>query len=283
MIRPLAAMPAPPAKPNGKPTHDASASFLDWVLVQGGSAPAQPGAMPQPAASSGASALSVVAAPTPHGLSTDLFGAHERTDALAALATPTFAPDMASVSASLALRIEHRAGPVEIIALPWRLMATGGLAHVFGVRLASDAIAGNGMHAQRAGGGIATSAALVPGQIPDEPTGQAGPGVTTSVSFAAGAAMTAERFEGVEFDANVRADAQAALPWVARLLRWLDDHGEATLWVRDFRLGESDKRALVATLRTAAAQAGFRLDRIVINGRAHWHVHRPTRETSHAG
>lgn len=265
MIGPLVPMAVPPAQPNRTPAHDASMSFLDWVLGKG--VPSPPAALaPQVVAGASVQPGGVTVPPVPP-------------DSAMLAATP--APEMSG----LALHIEHRAGAVELIVLPWRLVATGSLAHVLGLQ------------AQAGAGGSSATAELQASSVPPARSSmamgpsQAGAGAgcdsetgTTLAPLASGPFIAMERFDQAEYaDVHARADAPAALPWVARLLRWLDGHGEATLWVRDFRLDEGDKRALVATLRATAAQSGFRLDRIVINGRAHWHLHRPTRGTSHAG
>lgn len=262
--------PPPPAQPNRAPSqerapsHDTPKPFLDFL---GQVAPA--------------STPTVPTVPTPQPNVAPVASVPPGSASVAP--TPTITPaTLTSEMAGLALRIEHRAGAVELIASPWRLMATGGLARVFGLRTQADPAARSGNAAlQRAGVLLARGNAVL-GQ--GEAVAPAVSGIEATGGFAAGTGIPVERFDVADAaNVRVRPGAPAALPWVARLLRWLDDHGEATLWVRDFRLDEADKRALVATLRTAAAQSGFRLDRIVINGRAHWHVHRPTRETAHAG
>lgn len=102
----------------------------------------------------------------------------------------------------------------------------------------------------------------------------------SAVVAAHGAIDSAEDDRAVQLSAH----DHAALPWTARLLRWIEANGgAAVVWFRDFRLEERDVPHVVATLRAAAGEAGLRLHRIVINGRTHWHLHRPSRETEHAG
>jgi hypothetical protein len=281
MIRPLVAMPTPPPAPaKNPPQQDAPSSFRDWVAAQdatpkeptgplqqnvGLDSSQQAGAPPKPVSGS---SLTATPRPTIDSLQGTM---------------PSIA---ATGTTGLALRIVHRTGAVELVAMPWRLVATGGLAHLLGLRGSVTSGGCTGTRAAPLGGMSAISGYGAVGQrLAESQAGSGADSEISAVALASDPSVSLEQFDVGEYaDAHERAHAPTALPWVARLLRWVDDHGgEATLWVRDFRLDDGDKRALVATLREAAVQSGFRLHRIVINGRAHWHVHRPVRENPHAG
>lgn len=59
--------------------------------------------------------------------------------------------------------------------------------------------------------------------------------------------------------------------WAERLMR-LTRHsdGEATVWLRDFALKESDLTPVVSRLVQRGRESGFRIGRVVINGREIW-------------
>jgi hypothetical protein len=193
--------------------------------------------------------------------------------------------DRLSADASFVVRLQHHSGSVELIALPWRLVATGRLAHF----VASQGSAGprepHAAGARSCNAGVAARpSATLPsieavGEALVAEEGEGKPAVSAALAIC-------DAVESGSDDNAVPASTQsnAALPWTARLMRWIEaNDGAATLWLRDYRLEENGIPHLVATLRTAAGEAGMRLDRVVINGRTHWLVHRPSRETVHAG
>lgn len=83
--------------------------------------------------------------------------------------------------------------------------------------------------------------------------------------------------------ASLPPDTTASQPWLARVCRWILQHGgEPAVFLRDYRLDERTARALAEALHEHARTQGLTLRRIVCNGRELWRTsdHRsPTGET----
>jgi len=290
MIRPLASTPAPSAGPGGGIRKEAPKPFHDWITTP---APATTSATTTTKAESHAPPVGTVvstvvqpAAPTGRDRIAATFDASAMTGTVPVPRTAGAPADRLPAGATFVVHLQDRAGSVELIALPWRLVATGRLAYFL---------------ASRGTAGTPETAAI--GASPAVPEARENPGVTlpavignegadvaedatntlpATAILAASDAMDAGGDAGGASPASTR--GHAALPWTARLMRWVEaNDGAATLWLRDYRVDENGIARLVATLRAAASEAGLRLDRVVINGRTHWHLHRPSRGIIHAG
>ncbi len=83
--------------------------------------------------------------------------------------------------------------------------------------------------------------------------------------------------------ASLPPDAAASQPWLARVCRWILQHGgEPAVFLRDYRLDERTAMALAEALHEQARTQGLTLRRIVCNGRELWRApdHRfPTGES----
>jgi len=292
MIRPLANAPVPVAGPNVGPRKEQSTPFHDWLASQEpvpASAPAS--AVASPAAVIRAPGVDVVVPPAAQALTGTTRDALAESLHAPATKTPVpVLPDLmqapttrSAASAPFAIQLRTHSGSVELIALPWRLVATGGLAHLFASRDA--AMLHHASDPRPAGATTGARACATP--LPVEDGGDVCMADDDRNAASASAVVaTHDAMDSADDERVAQASAQrhAALPWTARLLRWIEANGgAATLWFRDYRLEERGIPHLVATLRAAASDAGLRLDRIVINGRTHWHLHRPNRETTHAG
>jgi hypothetical protein len=196
--------------------------------------------------------------------------------------------DRLPASVSFVVQLHHRSGSVELIALPWRLVATGQLAHLFASHGSAGTAATAQVHAAGARPaipGMAASAFATRSSIEaiDDArvAGDANSRLPASAALAAPDSVQSGPEDGAE---HASVHGHAALPWTARLMRWVESNGgAATIWLRDYHLDENGLPHLVASLRAAAGDAGLRLDRIVINGKTQWHLHRSSRETTHAG
>jgi hypothetical protein len=289
MIRPLANAPTPSAGPGGGIRKETPKPFRDWIATQ---APASPPTMTTTTAGLHAPATGVVvstvvppAGPMGQEGAAATFDASAVTASMRAPWASGVLGDRLPASATFVVHLQDRAGSVELVALPWRLVATGWLAYLLAAHGSASTPEIPAIDASPAVSEAMESHSIMLPPI----VGNDGACVADNATHAMpGTAILAA---SDALDAAGDADAtpestlgHAALPWTARLMRWVEaNDGAATLWLRDYRLEESGIRRLVATLRAAAGEAGMRLDRVVINGKTLWHVHRHSRETAHAG
>lgn len=186
----------------------------------------------------------------------------------------------------LALHVEHGATTVEIVALPWRLAASGGLAYRSGLD-ASLVLEDAAVPAKS----VAADAAWMRDQASGDSGFSVAPEIMASHGGTAGMytpmPLTVDGIDSrgcaIGTSDPVATNAPTAMPWVARFMRWMEDRdGETTLWIRDFRLDEAGKREVIAQMEAALREAGCRIDRVVINGRMHWKASRFQQEKPHA-
>lgn len=161
-------------------------------------------------------------------------------------------------------------GGIEVIAVPWRLAGNGTLSHLSadpdplsiqqllqpGSSAASSSVQGP-MFAPRIGG---PSPWLPPGNLP-------------SSTAAVPASGTLVRTLGQDVASLTGSASPASLvePWLARLLRWIEQRGhDPVVWIRDYRLDDAASRNAVEEVRALALQQGWKLERIVVNGRQLW-------------
>jgi hypothetical protein len=157
----------------------------------------------------------------------------------------------------------------EVIELPWRLCASGRFVTAQGSALDAAPPAGLGSTrldaAARALSGAAAHAlgSSIAG-VSDRP----GAAVPVSASLAASVSSPAARGRAVP-DAAATAALGAAAPdrWREQLWRAIERNGETTLYIRDYRLDESEHAELTRRLAETAQERGLTLSRVVINGR----------------
>lgn len=157
----------------------------------------------------------------------------------------------------------------EVIELPWRLCASGRFVTAQVTALDAAPPAGLGSTrldaAARAPSGAAAHAlgSSIAG-VSDRP----GAAVPMSASLAALVSSPAARGRTAP-DAAATAALGAAAPdrWREQLWRAIERNGETTLYIRDYRLDESEHAELSRRLAETAQERGLTLSRVVINGR----------------
>lgn len=176
------------------------------------------------------------------------------------------------LSARLELHVCNAHGEREVIAMPWRLMASG--------HFAQSAAVVQGVVADATSGDIASGG--VKGHIPAS-TQVAASGASTShpahgddgrlmVPFAPVSTVESARTRDKTIFAQSHAPhAPAAIEWVARWMKWIERDGrDAVVWLRDFRVDDEQAARMADGLRRFAEEQGVSLERIVVNGRERW-------------
>lgn len=179
------------------------------------------------------------------------------------------------------IELRRATGELEMISLPWKLAANGRLSHrlLEQVRMGlggHDAVAGMSQALRHAPAYGSTRAWLAPVQEWRQPGGSGG-----LFQQPASAAMDVE---SVDASSPGATRSWAAMPWLVRLFRWLEQKGhDPAIWLRDYRLDQADAHQLAQALRAHANEQGIRLERIVVNGREQWRAPSATpRESSDA-
>lgn len=163
----------------------------------------------------------------------------------------------------------HAGGRQEAHVLPWGLAANGHLAQVSGF--------------------TADRPPALPSPVPGEVAPRPGAREVVSADAAIRSSPAHDRRAGqpqaaplpdptrampaVEDAVAVSASANSpgAAPWVQRVVRWLQQQGQApAIRVRDYRLDDAAASRLVEQLRMHARDEGIELDRIVVNARELW-------------
>ena len=269
MIDPLlsAAMPLP-TRPPANDAFDAfsgTPSFLQWALTspvpekEGDALPQQGQHDPQ---------LDVIVDPPllEIGIGLEASGEIATLDALQALQWRD------RLSSVVEFHVRNPQGERELIAMPWRLMASGALAQ------------------SRSGHGFVDPAGTTTISMFDPVAAM--PVVTPqAVSVVGNASVAGLRRDAAGADATVlqpatlraiEADDPMSLPslpssspaaaeWLARWMKWIERDGRDPLvLLRDFRLDDDETRRVVDSLRAIAQEHGVGLDRIVVNGREFW-------------
>ncbi|TNJ33231.1 hypothetical protein [Arenimonas terrae] len=167
------------------------------------------------------------------------------------------------------LHLACDAGRSEMVVRPWRLMASGGL------ELRTNGVEGSPCAELRAtapssGQSMAAAAGRSQGTELAAPLPPA-----VAVAGTAGGVVDVSMKEepaGMSEQTPVETVLRSgAAEWPMRWLRWIERVGrDATVWVRDFRIGEREKDALVDGIRKFSGEVDRPLQRIVINGREHW-------------
>lgn len=205
-------------------------------------------------------------------------GDHDRTHASSEVAAdiPRSDADQAQEigDAIFSFHVRGESGAVEIFSVPWRLGANTALSYL--TQAAYEA--GNVLSARPAGESVrqmlspATASLSEPVDASrtstSKTTGLPGALVASSVSLASGTQVGSRS----AVDPGSATPAAIAEPWLARLLRLLDQQGhDPVLWIRDYRLDDAASQSVVAEVRSLAQRQGFKLERIMVNGRELWH------------
>lgn len=171
------------------------------------------------------------------------------------------------------VQLRRATGELETISLPWKLAANGSLSQ----RLLEQAGVGlnvglGGLDAV-AGAANATTQGSV---FLSNNTWLAQPKQDGRQMSASGAllpqhVLAAGDIESGDASSPAAMHTQAAMPWLLRLCRWLEQKGhDPSVWLRDYRLDRADAHQLAEALRMHASEQGIRLERIVVNGRELW-------------
>lgn len=175
------------------------------------------------------------------------------------------------VAATLELHVRNPQGEREVVAMPWRLMASGHLAHANAMAgmpgaLSVASVAHAGLDAQ------AVSATASPG-VPLASHGGSLPAFeNTGAVIAASTSQSANRTrDDVAALKTMSSHAPAAAEWLARWMKWIERDGrDAVVWLRDFSIDDDQAARVVEGLRSFAQSQGVGLERIVVNGRELW-------------
>lgn len=175
------------------------------------------------------------------------------------------------------LELRRAAGELETISLPWKLAANGGLSHRLldqaNLGLAGlDPVAGMNHAMPRQAATVPTGSWLPPIRELQPLHGSGGylplPAAAVDVESGDASSPAATR-------------TWAAMPWLVRLFRWLEQKGhDPSIWLRDYRLDQADAHQLAEALRAHASEQGVRLERIVVNGRELWRAPDTSRKES---
>jgi len=167
------------------------------------------------------------------------------------------------------IELHRAAGELEVISLPWKLAGNGSLSQ----RLLQQASVG--LSGRDAVAGMTNAVAREPASASTDawlpPTMQEWRQMGASGGFLAQSARAAMDVDSVDVSSPSATRTQAAMPWLLRLFRWLEQKGhDPSIWLRDYRLDQTDAHQLAEALRTHASEQGIHLERIVVNGRELW-------------
>lgn len=175
------------------------------------------------------------------------------------------------VTAMLELHVRNPQGEREVVAMPWRLMASGHLAH-------ANAMSGMPGQASVVDGArpgaetLAATAVALPGLPFVSPASMspvfAGKGAPIAAVLSQASGSTRDDVATLQ---AMSSNAPAAAEWLARWMKWIERDGrDAVVWLRDFSIDEDQAARVVDELRSFAQAQGVGLERIVVNGRELW-------------
>ena len=177
------------------------------------------------------------------------------------------------VPQTVALHLDVPSGEREIVTLPWTLVANGVFGenlgrpgHVLGV---NDS--GIGVHPTKLGG-MQFRAAMLVDSMPEEP---ASGSASSESAIGVAQGQTVARREEIESRERSRVDRQPASAlasglWQKKLLRILENHGDAAVYYRDYSLTHEVLDQVVMQLRDLAEQSGASVRRVLVNGTEVW-------------
>lgn len=174
--------------------------------------------------------------------------------------------------AMFSFHVRGKSGAVEVFSVPWRLGANAALSHL--TRAAYEAGTLLDLRAASESVRQTVSPAHASTAAPAASQGTPTSTIPTSAPFASRASLTSASQVGPRSAVELGSATPAAIaePWLARLLRLLDQQGhDSVLWIRDYRLDDAAAQAMVAEVRSMAERQGWKLERIMVNGRDLWH------------
>lgn len=163
-------------------------------------------------------------------------------------------------------------GAVEVFSVPWRLGANAALSHLSRAAYEAAIV----LNARPASESVDQTLSPAPASLsapvasPRTSTLMPLPGalIASSASLAPGAPVAS----GSAVEPGSTTSTAIAEPWLARLLRLLDQQGhDPVLWIRDYRLDDAASQSVVAEVRSMVERQGWKLERIMVNGREMWH------------
>jgi hypothetical protein len=176
------------------------------------------------------------------------------------------------LSSVVEFHVRNPQGERELIAMPWRLMASGALAQSMdgqgpvdpAVAMVTSMHAAAGFaHAVAARSLAATGHADAAGLRNEA----AGSNATVQLSAMPRATGTDDPMQLQPLPTS----SPAAAEWLARWMKWIERDGrDPIVLLRDFRIDDDEARRIVDGLRAFAQEHGVGLDRIVVNGREFW-------------
>lgn len=177
---------------------------------------------------------------------------------------------------TLELYIVDQGGVVRIVGIPWQLAPSGDFSQLLRGDAASTPTAGfepgsapmslPSHQASLAAQEVASSKTI---SIGIERSRVGGRGIPLARAAIDPADPRAEMEEASS--ASLPPDVATAQPWLARVCRWILQHGgEPAVFLRDYRLDERTAMALAEALHEHARTQGLTLRRIVCNGRELW-------------
>lgn len=175
------------------------------------------------------------------------------------------------VSAMLELHVRNPQGEREVVAMPWRLMASGHLAHANAMSgMPGMAVEPGGAHPVADAQAAATAAAPASLSMSSGSWLPIFDGKGIPVAAMSSQSPTRSR-DDVAALKTMSSHAPAAAEWLARWMKWIEREGhDAVVWLRDFSIDEDQAARVVEGLRSFAQAQGVGLERIVFNGRELW-------------
>lgn len=182
----------------------------------------------------------------------------------------------------LEFHVSGRGGEQELLTMPWRLSANGRLSQLLS---ATQRPSGQGLASSPArDAATRANASLADAWVEysirhlaqaDAASPQVLPMPNLADPLQSSTASSGESTASASAPRN--ASDGAAAPWASRVLRWIESEGgDATLWIRDYRLDPDAAQRLGRLMHTLAQEHGTQLQRIVVNGREHWRAERNT-------
>lgn len=294
MIDPLlsAAMP-PPLRAPANEALPGTPSFLQWAMGSpppggGGDAPPQQQANdPQLAVAAGSlvqapvvrePVVPVTALPN-HAVAPDagvpdavVPGSIAGMEAAGAATTLDLVQWRERLSSVVEFHVRNPQGERELVAMPWRLMASGALAQTTGGQgLIDSAVAATASMQAIAGSAhpVATHSLAAAGRV--HALGLRNDMAGSNVMAPPSVVLRATGADDAMPLPSLPASSPAAAEWLARWMKWIERDGrDPVVLLRDFRIDDDEARRFVDGLRAFAQEHGVGLDRIVVNGREFW-------------
>lgn len=176
------------------------------------------------------------------------------------------------LSSVVEFHVRNPQGERELVAMPWRLMASGTLAQTAdGQGHFDPAIAAPASMQATAAFAHAVAARNVAATARVDASGLRNEAAGSNPTVPSPAMLRAtDADDGMPLP-SLPASSPAAVEWLARWLKWIERDGrDPVVLLRDFRIDDDEARRVVDGLRAFAQEHGVGLDRIVVNGREFW-------------